>query len=194
MAARIEDYAMLGNCRSAALVDRHGSIDWLCLPRFDSDALFAALLGNPEHGRWSIAPVGAFSSTRHYRYGSLVLETEFETEDGAVALLDFMVASRDDDVHNHVVRIVRGLRGRVPLRMQLQLRFNYGRTIPWVSQIDGGLQAIAGPDQIALRSPQPMYGHGFATEADFALEAGGKDNVTVVVAGFRIPREVTARQ
>jgi len=172
MASPIEDYAMLGNCRSAALVDKRGSIDWLCLPRFDSDALFAALLGTPEHGRWSIAPQGAFGSTRRYRDGSLVLETEFETDDGAVAVLDFMVASHNDELHNHVVRIVRGLRGRVPMRMQLQLRFNYGRTIPWVSQIEGGLQAIAGPDQIALRSPQPMQGHGFATEAEFALEAG----------------------
>ncbi|MBB5942118.1 glycoside hydrolase family 15 protein [Xanthomonas sp. 3307] len=172
MASRIEDYAMLGNCRSAALVDRCGSIDWLCLPRFDSDALFAALLGEPDHGRWAIAPQGAFTSTRAYRDGSLVLETRFETDTGAVALLDFMVASHDEVTHNHVVRIVRGLHGKVPLRMQLQLRFNYGRTIPWVSQIDGGLQAVAGPDQIALRSPQTMQGHGFATESEFVLEAG----------------------
>ncbi|MBN6149105.1 glycoside hydrolase family 15 protein [Xanthomonas sp. AmX2] len=172
MVARIEDYAMLGNCRSAALVDIRGSIDWLCLPRFDSDAMFAALLGTPDNGRWSIAPIAEFSSRRHYRDGSLVLETEFHTADGAVAVVDFMVASLDDDVHNHVVRIVRGVRGRVPMRMELQLRFNYGRTIPWVSQIDGGLQAIAGPDQIALRTPQQLQGHGFTTDAEFTLGEG----------------------
>src|SRR5487761_952066 len=113
--ARIEDYALIGNCESAALVGRDGSIDWLALPRFDGAACFAALLGEPRHGRWLIAPVGAASSVRRYRGDTLILETDFETDDGAVRVVDFMWGH---DGKAHVVRLARGLRGRVPMRLQ----------------------------------------------------------------------------
>jgi len=171
-AARIEDHAMLGNCRSAALVDSHGTIDWLCLPRFDSDAVFAALLGNEEHGCWKLAPTADYRSHRRYRDGSLVLETTFETEGGSAQLLDFMVTSHDEEVHTHLVRIVRCTRGSVELCMRVRLRFNYGHSVPWVTQIEDGIQAICGPDRITLRTPLALTGHDLATEVAFTLEAG----------------------
>src|ERR1044072_6546615 len=152
-AARIEDHAMLGNCRSAALVDRNGTIDWLCLPRFDSDAVFAALLGTEEHGCWKLAPTAPYRSQRRYRDGSLVLETTFDTDSGSVQLLDFMATSHDEEVHSHLVRLLRCTRGRVEMCMRVLLRFNYGHSVPWVTQIDGGIQAVCGPDRITLRTP-----------------------------------------
>ncbi|MEE7567876.1 glycoside hydrolase family 15 protein, partial [Xanthomonas sp. Kuri4-3] len=160
MSARIEDHAMLGNCRSAALVDHRGTLDWLCLPRFDSDAVFAALLGDEQHGQWSLAPEAAFESRRAYEDDSLVLCTTLQTETGTVEVTDFMVASQDPEPHQHVVRLVRGVHGRVDMRMRLTLRFNYGRTVPWVTHLDDGIRAIAGPDQIALRTPQALQGRG----------------------------------
>ncbi|MFC4728118.1 glycoside hydrolase family 15 protein [Coralloluteibacterium thermophilus] len=172
MPARIEDYAMLGNCRSAALVCRDGSIDWLCLPRFDSDAMFAALLGGPEHGRWSIRPWAPARSTRSYRDASLILETVFEDDHGAVALIDFMVTGKGHEEHSHLVRIVRGLRGRMRLHMALTLRFNYGRTIPWITRQDDGITAIAGREQVVLRSPQTLCSHDLVTESEIELAAG----------------------
>jgi len=171
-AARIEDHAMLGNCRSAALVDHHGTIDWLCLPRFDSDAVFAALLGGEEHGCWKLAPHEAYRSHRRYRDGSLVLETTFETDTGTVQLLDCMVTSHDEEVHSHLVRIVRCTRGSVDMHMRVLLRFNYGHSVPWVTQIDEGIQAICGPDRLVLRTPLPLQGQDLATEADFTLREG----------------------
>ncbi|HEY0334656.1 MAG TPA: glycoside hydrolase family 15 protein [Stenotrophomonas sp.] len=170
--ARIEDHAMLGNCRSAALVDRDGTIDWLCLPRFDSDAVFAALLGNEEHGCWQLAPVDPYRSRRRYRDGSLVLETTFDTDDGSAQLIDFMVTSHDEEVHSHLVRIVRCTRGHVPMRMRLLLRFNYGSAVPWVTRIDEGIQAICGPDRILMRTPLPLEGEDLATESRFSLQEG----------------------
>ncbi len=172
MSARIEDHAMLGNCRSAALVDHRGTMDWLCLPRFDSDAVFAALLGDEQHGQWSLAPEAAFESRRAYEDDSLVLCTTLQTETGTVEVTDFMVASQDPEPHQHVVRLVRGVHGRVDMCMRLTLRFNYGRTVPWVTHLDDGIRAIAGPDQIALRTPQALQGRGLATEARFTLDAG----------------------
>src|SRR6266567_2300397 len=136
MALRLEDYALLGDTETAALVGSDGSIDWLCLPRFDSGACFAALLGKPEHGRWKIAPRGrAVASHRRYRPGTLVLETELESEEGAIRLIDFM-PPRDDQLN--VVRIVEGVRGRTPVRMELVIRFDYGLLVPWVRQVGGG--------------------------------------------------------
>jgi len=149
---RIEDYGFIGNCLSCALVARDGSIDWLCLPRFDSDACFAALLGNEENGFWRIAPADEPRRvSRRYRDGTTILETTFETEDGAVTLVDFMPFSRDEE-HVDVFRIVRGDKGRVAMRMEFVLRFGYGSTVPWVRRTDFGLRAIAGPDAVSMRA------------------------------------------
>lgn len=163
---------MLGNCHSAALVDHCGTIDWLCLPRFDSDAVFASLLGTPEHGQWALAPAADFRSERAYEDDSLVLRTRLITDTGTVELVDFMVASDDGEVHQHLVRMVRCVQGEVPMHMRLTFRFNYGRTVPWVTSIDGGIRAIAGPDQLALRTPQTLQGKDLGTETDFTLREG----------------------
>src|SRR4051812_11078296 len=141
---RIEDYALIGDFESAALVSRDGSIDWLCWPRFDSDACFAALLGTAEHGRWLIAPSGPARSRRDYRNHTLILETRFDTDEGAATVIDFMPPRGND---SDIVRIVRGDRGRVRFTMELILRFDYGSVVPWVSRLpDGAWRAIAGPD------------------------------------------------
>jgi GH15 family glucan-1,4-alpha-glucosidase len=171
--ARIDDYALIGDTQTAALVSRDASIDWLCVPRFDSAACFAALLGTPEHGRWQIAPRDGWSRTeRRYRPDSLVLETEFETATGRVRVTDCMPKRLD---HPDVVRVVEGLEGEVPMRMELVLRFDYGRIVPWVRTIDGRLQAVAGPDALYLTSAgvQPR-GEGLSTVADFAVGPGEK--------------------
>src|SRR5438067_9712735 len=135
MPSRIEDYALIGNCESAAMVGRSGSIDWLALPRFDSAACFAALLGGPENGRWQIAPTAESRITRHYRQGTLVLETRFETADGAATLIDGM--GRRDGCAD-LVRIIRGERGRVAVRMELVIRCEYGSIITWGGRLGGG--------------------------------------------------------
>ena len=171
--APIEDYALIGDCETAALVSRDGSVDWLCWPRFDSPACFAALLGTPDHGRWRIAPCGLAPerTRRQYRGDTLVLETAMETADGgAVSLIDFMPprSGRSD-----LVRIVRGLRGRVPMRMELVLRMDYGRTVPWVTRQDNGdLRAVAGPHQVLLRTDVPTRGENMHTVADFEVGEG----------------------
>jgi GH15 family glucan-1,4-alpha-glucosidase len=169
---RIEDYALIGDCLSCALVGRNGSIDWLCLPRFDSAACFAALLGTPEHGRFLIAPQGHCPpATRRYRDGSLVLETVFETPEGAVAVIDFMIPGA---ANSSVVRIVEGRRGRVAMRMELVLRFDYGLTLPWVTKRKGGngIVAIAGPDMIVLRTPIALRGEDMKTVGEFTVAEG----------------------
>jgi len=168
--AAIEDYALIGNCRSAALVGRSGSIDWLCWPRFDSAACFAALLGSPDNGRWLIAPSAPPTAiSRRYRPDTMILETIFVTAQGRVLLTDVMAAE-----HAALIRIVEGLDGAVPMRLALTLRFEYGSAVPWVTRLEHGhgLRAIAGPDQVVLTSDTPLLGHGLSTIADFTVERG----------------------
>ena len=152
MTLRIEDYALIGDCKTAALVGKDGSIDWLCWPRFDSAACFAALLGGPEHGRWVIAPRDSKARvSRRYSRGTLILETTFETTEGAAALVDFM--PRDNTAAASLVRIVRGLRGCVEFATELVVRFDYGRSVPWVSSLDDGIiESIAGLARLAVAS------------------------------------------
>jgi GH15 family glucan-1,4-alpha-glucosidase len=170
MPSRIEDYALIGNCESAAMVGRNGSIDWLALPRFDSAACFAALLGGPENGRWLIAPTAESRVTRHYREGTLVLETRFETPDGAVTLMDGM--GRRDGCAD-LVRIIRGERGRVAVRMELVIRCEYGSIIPWVRRLDDGrVTAVAGPDRLTLSTPAAVHGENLRSIAEFDIAAG----------------------
>ncbi len=185
MPLRIEDYALIGDCQTAGLVGRDGSLDWLCVPRFDSAACFAALLGTPENGRWLIAPQAEVRAIRRrYREGTLILETEFETADGVAAIIDFMPIrdgigdstgpqsgspGRGDP---DVVRIVEGRRGRVPMRMELVIRFEYGSAVPWVQKVPGGIQAVAGPDSLLLHTPVPMRGQDLTTVAEFNVDAG----------------------
>ena len=168
---RIEDYALIGDCETAALVGRDGSIDWLCWPRFDSDACFAAILGDRENGRWLIAPADPdATSTRRYRPQTLVLETRFETSTGSALLVDFMPPRGKA---SDIVRLVVGEQGQVDMHMELALRFGYGRVIPWVSRLDDGtLRAIAGPDMVVLRTPADLRGENMHTEADFTIRAG----------------------
>ena len=167
--ARIEDYALLGDCQSAALVSRAGSIDWLCLPRFDSGACFAALLGDDAHGFWSLAPTRPAQTRRRYRGDTLVLETIHETADGVVAVIDFMpVRSRQPDV----VRIVEGRAGRVQMATELVARFDYGSAVPWVRHTADGIMAIAGPDTLHLRTPVKLRGEDFRTHGTFQVAAG----------------------
>jgi GH15 family glucan-1,4-alpha-glucosidase len=170
MALPIEEYALIGDCKTAALVGRDGSIDWLCWPRFDSPACFAALLGTSENGRWLIAPTDeTFEARRRYRPGTLVLETEFETETGCAAIIDFM---RPAD-GTHLVRIVTGLSGSVTFRTELVVRFNYGASVPWVNRLArGAISAIAGPERVVLRTPVELSGEDLKTVGEFAVEAG----------------------
>jgi GH15 family glucan-1,4-alpha-glucosidase len=166
----IGDYAVVGDCQTAALVGRDGSVDWLCLPRFDSGACFSCLLGEPRHGRWLLAPAGKVVSTRRrYVDRTLVLQTEFETAEGVVALTDFMPVR---DGEPHLVRIVEGRSGAVPVRMELVMRFDYGSVLPWVQRGGDGLTAIAGPDMLVLRTPAPMRGEKMTTVAEFTVSAG----------------------
>ena len=168
MPSRIEDYAVIGNCETLALVGRDGSIDWLGLPRFDSGACFAALLGNPRNGRWLIAPVAENAHvTRNYRGNTLILETLFENETGAACVVDFM--TRRDGVSD-VVRVVKGIRGKVPMRTELIVRFDYGSVVPWVSrQHDGRLQFIAGPDRLLLDTAVSLRGEDSRTVGEFEV-------------------------
>src|SRR5690242_16929098 len=170
MALRIEDYALIGDCRTAALVGRDGSIDWLCWPRFDSAACFAALLGTADHGRWLIAPLQpTLKVTRRYLSGTLVLETEFETDTGRVSVIDFMCVTDGP----HLVRIVMGRQGRLTLRAELVARFNYGASVPWVDRLeDGALNAIAGPERLVLRSAATLHGADLQTVGEFSVAAG----------------------
>ncbi len=167
--SKLEDYGIIGNMLSAALVGRDGSIDWLCLPRFDSGACFAAILGGPENGRWLIAPAdGARRTTRRYIPDTAVMETQFETETGACTLVDFMPLA-DGEENADVVRIVRGDRGEVAMRLELILRFNYGLAVPWVRRRDYGLSAVAGPDAVELHTPVELIGRDMKTEGRFVV-------------------------
>ena len=168
---QIEDYALISNCAAAALVGRTGSIDWLCLPRFDSGACFAALLGGPEHGRWLIAPADpAHRIERRYLNGSLILVTMFETAEGAVEVVDFIGLRHG---FSDIVRLVRGLRGRVAMQTEFVLRFDYGAVVPWVERLaEGGISAIAGPERVVLRTPTPLRGEDLKTVGEFDIGAG----------------------
>ena len=170
MALPIEDYGLIGDTHTAGLVGRNGSIDWLCLPRFDSGACFAALLGEARHGRWIISPVATETTTkRRYRADTLILETDFETVAGTVRVIDFMTPRRREP---DVIRIVEGIRGEVPMQMELVIRFDYGSIVPWVRTIDGHLQAIAGPDAISLWTSVHTHGENLTTRADFVVREG----------------------
>ncbi|MCC7089104.1 MAG: glycoside hydrolase family 15 protein, partial [Dehalococcoidia bacterium] len=172
MSQRIEDYGFIADMRTVALVGRDGSMDWLCLPRIDSPACFAALLGTEEHGRWRLAPRGAAARvSRRYRRNSLVLETSFELPEGAITLVDFLTPAQVGEGLN-VVRIVRGDRGRVDVEMELILRFEYGAFVPWVRRHPFGLTAIAGPDAIAIRTPVELTGRDYRTYASFCVGEG----------------------
>jgi GH15 family glucan-1,4-alpha-glucosidase len=165
----IEDYALIGDCKSAALVAKDGSIDWLCWPRFDSAACFAALLGGPENGRYRIAPcAGDAVASRRYLHGTLILETVFETAEGSVALIDFMVPEAQNGT---LVRIVEGRSGTVQMRLDLALRFDYGQSVPWVTKRRGGngIVAVSGPDMVVLRTDVSLLGEEMTTVAEFAV-------------------------
>lgn len=169
VALRIEDYALIADTETAALVGKNGSIDWLCAPRFDSSAFFAALLGTEANGHWQIAPAGeARRVERRYRPGTLVLETHFETDDGLVRLVDCMPLGE----YNNVVRIVEGVRGQVAMQMQVRPRFDYGRLIPAIGRIDQGIFAVAGPDAVCMRTPVEMSAEGGAASAAFTVSEG----------------------
>jgi GH15 family glucan-1,4-alpha-glucosidase len=176
----IEDYGLIGDTRTAALVGRNGSIDWLCLPRFDSRACFAALLGDRTNGRWLIEPAGDVNRvTRRYRGETLILETTFETAQGSATLIDFMpIPKREDRVD--LVRLVRCTSGSMTMRTEFILRFGYGREIPWVRRADYGLRAMAGPDAVELRSPVRLVGHNLAHNGEFSLTANQEVSFNLV--------------
>ena len=169
MPSAIADYALIGDCETVALVDRNGSMDWLCVPRFDSPACFAALLGTPENGQWRMSPAGTYSVSRRYRQHTLILETEFRTRTGRATLIDFMpirfTAPR-------VIRIVRGDAGSVAMSMDLAIRYDYGLTVPWVMQSHGALIAVAGPHRLMLRSTVAVRGKGLRSVSEFTVRAG----------------------
>jgi GH15 family glucan-1,4-alpha-glucosidase len=186
MALPIESYALIGDCESAALVGDNGSIDWLCWPRFDSSACFAALLGTPDHGRWRIAPAaGEPRVSRRYREGTLILETDFETDEGAVTLVDVMPVGGEA---SDLVRIVIGRRGKVEMRCELALRFDYGAAVPWVARNeDGRVRAIAGPDMVVLQSSVPVRGEGLGTIACFTVAAGDTAHFALSYSASHLP-------
>ena len=176
----IEHYALIGNTRAAGLVDRGGSIDWLCLPRFDSAACFAALLGERDNGRWQLKPEAAIKEVRRrYRPHTLVLETEFDTDEGTVRLVDCMAMLTG---RTEVVRLVEGVSGRVTMHMEILVRFGYGAVVPWARRIDGSLHFTAGPDSLRLRASVDVEGKDLTTVAMFAVEAG--DRVPFVLTWF----------
>ena len=168
----IEDYGLIGDCTSAALVGRDGSVDWLCWPRFDSPSCFSALLGDARHGRWSIVPASdVVSSSRSYRGDTMVLETVFETSEGAFALIDFMPVNVPD---SSLVRIVEGRRGKCDARMNMTIRFDYGSSVPWVTRLEdgSGIVSIAGPNLAVLRTSVELRGEDLSTAAEFTVAEG----------------------
>ena len=171
MASRIEDYALISDRLSAGLIGRDGSLDWLCFPRFDSEAVFAALLGTEENGHWRLAPRDGRASctSRRYRGDTMILETEWAAPGGTVRVIDFMP---ERDEAPDVVRIVEGIEGRVDMRSELRFRFGYGDVLPWVRSLDGMLVAIAGPDALCLRTPVDIHGEELTTVSDFTVEPG----------------------
>ena len=182
---KIEDYAFLSDTQTAALVGRDGSVDWLCFPRFDSGACFAALLGDRENGRWAFTPKEKITATRRrYSDGTLILETEIETGSGAIRLIDFMPPRGENP---DIIRIVEGIRGEVEMAMELVIRFDYGRIIPWVRKRDGALEAIAGPDGLVLRTPVKTRGQDLTTVAEFTVHEG--ERIPFVLTWFASHKE-----
>ncbi len=189
---RIEDYALIGDLQTAALVSREGSIDWCCFPRFDSPACFAALLGEADHGRWLLAPVsGSGVSTRRYRHDTLILESVFETDDGVLRAIDFMPPRGHAP---DIVRIVEGLEGEVRMRSELAIRFDYGKVIPWVRRVEHARLAIAGPDALCFRTPVDVHGEDMTTVSEFTLAQG--ERIPFVLTWFPshepVPEEIDA--
>jgi len=192
VAERIEDYALVGDLQTAALVGRHGSVDWLSFPRFDSPACFAALLGTNDDGRWLLAPVDAGPcDTRRYRGDSLILETEWQTETGRVRVIDFMPPR---ETKPDIVRIVEGLEGHVEMRTELVIRFDYGSIVPWVRRLDGDRVAVGGPDALVVRTPVELRGENMTTVAEFVVRKG--DRVPFTLTWFpsneRAPKALSA--
>ena len=191
MAAAIEGYALIGDCETAALVSREGSIDWLCWPNFSSPAVFAALLGTRDHGFWKIAPKGKVKrSRRQYREGTLIVETIFETAAGEVCVTDFMPPRR---LRSQLVRMVRGVRGSVRMRMDLAIRFDYGRTVPWVTS-NSELRAVAGSDMVVLQTKAPLQGEDRTTSSEFMVRKGETMAFTLTYCSSleKIPAESSA--
>ncbi|WP_455429838.1 glycoside hydrolase family 15 protein [Mycolicibacterium gadium] len=189
--AKIEDYALLGDLQTAALVGRDGAIDWLCLPNFDSPACFAALLGGEAAGQWRLGPAaGGVATRRRYRRDTLILETEWDTSDGTVRLIDFMPPRGGQA---DVVRIVEGVSGRVPMRMALRLRFDYGHIVPWVRRDGEYLAAVAGPDAVWLHTRAPIHGEDLATIAEFEVSAGQRVPFVLTHAPSHLPRPEPAQ-
>src|SRR6202140_2714843 len=177
---KIEDYAFLSDTQTAALVSRDGCVDWLCLPRFHSGACFASLLGTRDNGHWRFWPKEKIEKTsRRYRGEALILETEIETKSGAVRLIDFMPPRGENP---DIIRIVEGIRGEVTMQMELIIRFDYGRTVPWVRTGHGGLEAIAGPNGLILRTPIKTHGKDLTTVAEFTVKKG--DRLPFVLTWF----------
>jgi GH15 family glucan-1,4-alpha-glucosidase len=195
MPGRLEDYALIGDCETAALVDRNGSIDWLCWPDFSSEACFASLLGTEDNGYWKVSPCnGEWKTTaRRYRDHTLILETTFEHAEGSIRLIDFMPAR---ERFSDVVRIIEGIRGKLDIRMELALRFDYGRTVPWVTRIDNGVRAIAGPHLAVLHASVPVHGEDLKTVADFTVSRGDRIWFTLTYGGSHLPdpEPIDARQ
>lgn len=180
MTSRIEDYALIGNLRTAALINREGDMEWLCLPRFDSGACFASLVGDHDNGHWQIRPVGEIMAVeRRYRGETLVLETRFETETGTASLIDFMPLPGADEETARIVRIVVGHSGRVAMRMTAAFRFSYGRVVPWVRRRDHGIRAVAGPNAVRLEAPTELRGEDMTTVSDFTVAAGERAAFTL---------------
>jgi len=181
-ALNIEDYALIGDCETAALVGRNGSIDWLCWPNFASAACFASLLGSKENGFWQIAPQGKIiRSTRKYEEHSLILETTHETKDGTVQVVDFMPLR---EKHSRLIRIVKGLRGEVAMRSELALRFCYGDAVPWVTRTKSGIRAVAGPDSVTLDTSAPLAGEDLETVSEFTIREGESVSFTLTYGTY----------
>jgi len=195
MPLNIEDYAIIGDCETAALVGRDLSIDWLCWPRFDSSACFANLLGTKDNGRWSIEPADPGAKmTRNYRGHSLILETTIETTDGVAVVIDFMPTRMPG---SHLIRRVRGVRGSVKFRTELIMRFGYGSVVPWVRRCDdGSLQAVAGPDRLVLRAPLSLRPRGRTHVGEFTVTAGETTDFTLSygVSYLDVPRAIDPDQ
>ncbi len=185
MAGRIEDYAVIGDLRTAALIDRSGSIDWFCCPRFDSGACFAALLGTTDNGRWLIATHDKAKTTRHYHDGSLVLETQHKTDSGTVLVIDYMPIHTE---HSSIVRLVKGIKGTVRMHTDLAIRFDYGVSVPWVTRTDDEtLLAVAGPNQLTLRTPVKVHGKDMRTTGDFTVHEGETVSFVLTYSPSHLP-------